>query len=123
MNYHISDHRTASLWFSSISIRAYVLMMFVLVCFPGSASATARSFTEDFTTTTYKDPVHSIADWDTTAGELRLPPLPSLAGSYDTPGYALGVAVAGDLAFVADEGSGLQVIDISDPTNPVLTGS
>ena len=83
-----------------------------------------QSYTEDFTTTTYKDALNTTADWDTTAGELKLPPLViSLADSYDTPGYANGVAVSGDHAFVADYTSGLQVIDISDPTNLVLAGS
>ena len=51
------------------------------------------------------------------------PTNPVPAGSCDTPGNALGVAVAGDYAYVADYASGLQVIDISDPTNPVAAGS
>jgi len=37
-----------------------------------------------------------------------------LVGSVDTPGAALGVAVAGTHAYVADGGSGLQVVDISN---------
>jgi hypothetical protein len=36
----------------------------------------------------------------------------------DTTGYALGVYVSGDYAYVADRYSGLAAIDISDPTNP-----
>ena len=36
----------------------------------------------------------------------------------DTTGYAFGVYVSGDYAYVADGDSGLAVIDISDPTNP-----
>ncbi len=82
------------------------------------------SYTEDFTTTTYKDTLNTTALWDTVAGELKLAPFElALAGGYDTPGTARGVAVSGDYAFVADQTSGLQVIDISDPTNPSLTGS
>jgi hypothetical protein len=45
------------------------------------------------------------------------------AGSCNTPGFADGVAIAGDYAYVADRPSGLHVIDISDPTNPVSAGS
>ncbi|RLC64716.1 MAG: hypothetical protein DRI01_02885, partial [Chloroflexi bacterium] len=37
-------------------------------------------------------------------------------GFYDTPGTAMGVAMAGDLAYVADQNS-LRVIDVSDPEN------
>jgi hypothetical protein len=39
------------------------------------------------------------------------------------PDIARGVAISGDYAYVADYGSGLQVIDISDPTSPTLAGS
>src|SRR4051812_23468069 len=38
---------------------------------------------------------------------------PQLVGSYDTSGSAWAVAVSGSYAFVADYGSGLQIIDIS----------
>ena len=43
--------------------------------------------------------------------------------SYNTSGLAYGVFVAGDYAYVADENSGLQIIDISDPANVFLKGS
>jgi len=36
----------------------------------------------------------------------------------ETPGYACGVAVDGDYAYVADYDSGLRIIDISDPEMP-----
>jgi len=48
---------------------------------------------------------------------------PSYLGSYDTPGAALGVTVLNDLAYVADYESGLQIINVSNPTSPVLLGS
>ncbi len=44
-------------------------------------------------------------------------------GSVDTPDRAYGVVVAGSYAYVADYYSGLQVIDISDPTSPWIVGS
>ena len=43
-------------------------------------------------------------------------------GGYDTSGYALGVAVAGNYAYVADGDAGLQVIDVSNPANPRAGG-
>ena len=99
-----------------------VLSFFLLCSLPSHAGE--NIYTEDFTTTLYKDAAHTTAWWDTLTGELKLFPfVPTLAGSYDTPGSAYDVAVSGDHAFVADYGSGLQVIDISDPTSPALLGS
>ena len=48
---------------------------------------------------------------------------PSIVGTCSVP-YARGVAVSGNHAFVADDGSGggLRVIDISNPTNPIIVG-
>jgi len=43
-------------------------------------------------------------------------------GSYDTPGYAMDVAVSGSYAYVADSDSGLRVIDISTPSSPTEVG-
>jgi hypothetical protein len=43
-------------------------------------------------------------------------------GSCDTAGYANGVAVAGNYAYVAD-GTALRVINVSDPTDPVEVGA
>ena len=47
----------------------------------------------------------------------------SLIGSQDTPGSALDVFVQGSYAYVADNQSGLQVINVIDPTNPVISGT
>jgi hypothetical protein len=85
--------------------------------------ATPQTFTEDFTTTIYKDSPNTTADWNTAEGELRLfPYLPTLVGTCDT-GDAYVVAIAGDHAYVADNADGLRVIDMSDPTNPTPVGS
>ncbi|MCR4424466.1 MAG: hypothetical protein NUW10_07985, partial [candidate division WOR-3 bacterium] len=43
-------------------------------------------------------------------------------GYYNTPGVALGVAVSNSYAYVADGGSGLRVVDVSNPSNPVEIG-
>jgi parallel beta-helix repeat protein len=47
------------------------------------------------------------------------PQSPTLKGSYNTPGLALGVFVLGDYVNVADKGSGLQVIDVSNQVTPL----
>jgi hypothetical protein len=70
------------------------------------------------------------------AGDLGLqtfdasdPTRPRPLGWADTPGEAVGVALAGDYAFVADnwsptgESSGLRVIDVADPEQPALVAS
>ena len=41
---------------------------------------------------------------------------------FDTPGRASGLAVSGSLVYVADEESGLRVIDISNPARPREVG-
>ena len=46
-----------------------------------------------------------------------------LAGAYDTPGSAFQVYVSGSYAYVADAGSGLQIINISNPAAPTLAGT
>jgi len=45
----------------------------------------AESYTEDFTTTVYKDTVRTIADWNTSYGALRLFTLPAFAGAIKRP--------------------------------------
>ncbi len=84
----------------------------------------ASTFTEDFTTTTHRDDALTTADWDTTAGELRLPPFaPVPLGALDTPGTAEGVAIGSGHAYVADGQAGLRVVDVSDPTAPTVVGA
>jgi hypothetical protein len=52
-----------------------------------------------------------------------LNPNPTFKGSYDTPGDAYGVILSGNYAYVADQDSGLQIIDIRNPSNPTFKGS
>ena len=49
-----------------------VLISLILAGLSTPATAAPRTHVEDFTTTTYKDPLHTTADWDSTAGELKL---------------------------------------------------
>jgi hypothetical protein len=55
--------------------------------------------------------------------EIIDPNLMTLVGHVDTPGYANGVTVSGDYAFVADQMAGVQIIDVSDPQLPHIVGS
>ncbi len=57
------------------------------------------------------------------AGSANGQCVPSILGSVDTPSFAAGVAVSGTVAYVADAGFGLQVIDVSDPGSPAILGS
>jgi hypothetical protein len=43
------------------------------------------------------------------------PPTPPEVGFYDTPGGAVGVAISGSYAYVADGGAGLRIINVSNP--------
>jgi hypothetical protein len=47
---------------------------------------------------------------------------PKVVGRHDTAGQTWDVALAGDLAFLADEYNGLRAIDVTDPFNPVEVG-
>lgn len=90
-----------------------------------ASNTLAGTYVEDFSTTTYKDFANTNVDWNKTDGELRLFPfVPSLAGSSGTPGFSHDVALAGDLAYVANHsGGGLQILDISNLANPTYLGS
>ena len=54
--------------------------------------------------------------------DLPASAVPGEIGAYDTPGESYGVAISGTYAFVADGLGGLQVIDVSDPAHPQLSG-
>jgi hypothetical protein len=48
---------------------------------------------------------------------------PSALSVLSLPGYANNVAVRGSHAFIAAGSAGLQVVDVSDPDHPAITGS
>lgn len=55
---------------------------------------------------------------------ISAPSSPVLASTYNTPGFALGVAAVGSLVYVADSFyGGLRIIDISRPSAPMLVGA
>jgi hypothetical protein len=54
--------------------------------------------------------------------EFTFPSLPKnsgVRGELDTPGLAKGIAVDGNFAYIADDTSGVHIIDISGPLHPV----
>ncbi len=107
-----------------LRIGTSLICLLSLAVFAHGSKAHAGVYTEGFTSKQYCDTLNTTAWWDTVAGELRLPFFDlTPAGSLDTPGTAYGVVVAGDYAFVADGASGLQVIDVTDPTGPDSAGT
>jgi|GEM_PF-3750656 len=54
--------------------------------------------------------------------DIRNPQTPVM-GSAESPGEAWGISVSGSIACIADDDSGLQVFDVSDPMAPMLVGS
>jgi len=61
----------------------------------------------------------ALADCIDYAGEPDL----ALLGGIDLPGHARDVAVGGGHAYVAVYDEGLQVIDVGDPSQPVIVGA
>jgi hypothetical protein len=106
------------LFFASVFAMSVMLLFFVI------AEAVNNHYEENFTSRQYCDTLNTKALWDTISGELKLPPFELiLAGSYDTPGGSADLALAGDMAFVADAAAGLVIVDISNPASPSLLGS
>jgi hypothetical protein len=88
------------------------------------AGAVVTSYVEDFTTLDYCDTVQTTAWWDTLAGEAKLHPFAlSIEGSLATSGQIENLTIYGDYAYLAAGGSGLHIVDISDPTNPTLANT
>jgi hypothetical protein len=53
----------------------------------------------------------------------RLDGATARARVYDSPNFALAVAVAGHHIFVADRLAGLQIVDVADPAKPRLVAT
>jgi len=104
--------------------RALATATFSLVLLLSLAADAQFVFQENFSTTTYRDAEATTADWNTDARVLQLRQyLPSVVGGLALAPGGRGVDVQGDLAFVAAHTSGLQVVDISAPAQPVVVGS
>ncbi|MDW7979695.1 MAG: hypothetical protein RMH97_03925 [Verrucomicrobiales bacterium] len=55
--------------------------------------------------------------------DTRNPSNPVLVGSYDTPGWACGVAVLGNYVYVADYAWGLQILRVGEPMPPIWSAA
>lgn len=106
-----------------------LLPCLALACFlappaPVAHAGPPHRLDEDFTSLAWCDTSATTAWWDTTAGELKLPPFAiERVGGWDSPGTAYGVAVDGDLVCLADGSNGVQLIDLADPANPAPLGT
>jgi hypothetical protein len=98
--------------------------MLVLVAGTLAAAPIPRSFVEEFDNTTYKDVANTTADWNIAAGKLKLFPfVPTLLGSFNSPGTATGIAISGTVVYLADGIWGLRIIGVGNPASPVALGS
>ena len=107
-----------------IQILAIVITIVLSVpCGDQALAATQNTFTETFDTTTNRDGSLTTADWNGT-GQLDLFPfVHSLVGWNVSVSSPYDLDVDGDHAFVADGSAGLQVLDITDPANPLIVGN
>lgn len=55
--------------------------------------------------------------------DISNPKAPKKYCSFDTPGYACGLATRGNYAYVADGDAGVQVIDVTNPAQPYIVGN
>jgi len=71
--------------------------------------------------------VEDSTGWETVseAEEISFgyPVGPPIVANLPLPGWASDVAISGDLAYVACQDGGLQIVDISNPVSPTLIGS
>jgi len=54
--------------------------------------------------------------------DISEPNQPRILGTYEMTGFAYGLDVAGDFAFIANSDTGFHIIDIKDPSSPKPVG-
>ncbi len=103
------------------TLPAAMLLAFSLG-FCSTAGAAQEFFTEDFSAYLYRDPMNTTAEWNTSAGLIRLWPfeLARAGQCYLSGNDARAVTVAGEFAYVAASAAGLKIVNISSPTSPTL---
>ncbi len=112
--------RRIHFWSSIILLSAAVILLSGI----DSSAALQRHYTEDFSTTAYKDTLNTTALWDTTGGKLGLFPWqPAFAGSLSCFSTGYAVFVEGDVTYLAAYPTDLVMIDNSDPSAPSLLGA
>ncbi len=95
-----------------------VAVVLLLGCWSGAA---AQIYSEDFTSATYWDQGTTTAQWDTLAGQVRLPLAANTISQFDTSFgvfYVFDLDVSGNYAFCAADNEGLVVVDIRDKSQP-----
>jgi|GEM_PF-2008553 len=99
------------------------LLSALVVFFVATATSHAGTYTEPFTTTTYRDASATTAVWDTAAGSIHLPSVDlAWIGGRSASG-AKHVLQAGNIVVLDRGGSGVELIDVTNPLVPSLAGS
>ena len=105
-------------------IRLVQVSLLALNLFQFGLAAAQINISEDFSTTTHMNHNATTADWNTDLELLQLFPFEvTLEGRVDLGNYARGISVDGDYAYVADGYAGVQILDISDASNPVVVAN
>jgi len=102
-----------------ISIILLILSLNYLSEIPYAVAIT-DSFTEDFTSTTYRDAGNTnVTGWGD--GQIINPKKNiTHVGTCATPDRARDVFISGNYAYIANLYAGLSIINITDPTKPIL---
>jgi len=63
---------------------------------------------------------YAVSDWGLEIFDLTMPSMPLRVGEIATPGNAQGLAIDGEIAYIADGTAGVQLIDIRQLESPRL---
>jgi hypothetical protein len=104
-------------------ILSSLLIVVISLSFSSNVTAVTDSFTENFSSTSYRDFVNSdVSDWG--SGEIRISNQePSELGNYPSSDESLDVAIDGDLAYVPDRTNGVMILNISNSLSPSFVGN
>ncbi len=107
----------------NLMILSSLLIVVISLSFSSNVTAVTSSFTENFSSTTYRDFANSdVSDWG--SGEIRISNQePSELGNYPSSDESLDVAIDGDLAYVPDRTNGVMILNISNPLSPSFVGN
>ena len=99
------------------------LAVVIVVMTVATAASDFHDYTEDLTSLAFCDVENTTALWDTAAGQIVIPAFTKrIIGELSVAGSTVGVALAGDLALLACDASGLVVVDVADLSAPVVVG-
>ena len=104
-------------------ILSSLLIVVISLGFSSNVTAVTDSFTENFSSTSYRDFANSdVSDWG--SGEIRISNQePSELGNYPSSDESLDVAIDGDLAYVPDRTNGVMILNISNSLSPSFVGN